>query len=684
MRRGAARLMALAVLAVSGCFFSFPAHAEAKESWAVYWYLCGSDLESENGFATSDLAETLEVDLPDHVKVIVQTGGARAWDNDLVDASALCRLKRSGDEIEVVGVADRASMGAPNTLRDFLAFCEKNYPADHKVLILWDHGGGSGEGLCYDELHGGDVLTFGELRAALEAVYGANPDKKPFELVGIDACLMATLEMAGVCAPYAGYLVASEETEPGCGWKYDGWLSALSRNPAMSAAELGRVVCDTYYEGCREHGLEKNVTLSVIDLSKTDDLNLAVSFLGALGISSLLDDPSGFYADFSRGAKRAESYSAGMVDLASLAAENARLFPEAAEAVLQAVRESVVYQVKGPYRKNTNGISVFLPSTKDAEAYGRFEDSASASEMWGLYYLYEPLLRGEISEGARQFLQSLSEFFESLGDDAEPPERPSSPWNPSGLAQGLNFPPSGRWDASAMASALNFVETAEMKLDDHPVEYVEQDGETYARLDLGAERAALLERVTFILAMCDEEGVPTVLLGEDSDLSADWEKGRFLDNFRGVWGSIDGHLAAMSVTSVTDDYILYEVPLLLKGKPYNLTVAYDFSSKEYRMLTARPDVEGAPPGKDERLLVEGDEITLIHHSLDLENEELVPFEGDTFRIGKKSRFQETPLPDGQYAFMFAMTDYRENVYYSLPSGVEVKDGEPEIFKPDGK
>lgn len=686
MRRFAAFFLSFAALAALRCPDALAAPAEkTQETWAVYWYLCGSDLESENGFATRDLAETLEVVLPGNVKVVVQTGGSEAWDNDLVDASALYRLERSGDEIGIVDKVGRSSMGAPETLRDFLRFCEKNYPADRKVLILWDHGGGSGGGVCYDELHGGDDLTFGELRAALEAVYGDEPDKKPFELIGIDACLMATLEMVGVCAPYAGYLVASEETEPGCGWKYDGWLAALSANTAMGAAELGRVLCDSYYEGCREHGLEKNVTLSVIDLARADDLNLAVSCLGALGISLVLDDPSAFYADFARGAKNAENYSGGMVDLASLAAANARLFPEAAEAVLEAVRESVVYQVKGPYRKNSNGVSVFLPSPKDAAAYDRFEESALASGMRGILYLFEPLLRGGFSGAAEEFLQDVADFFAEKGeapDSPERPERPTSPWSSSTLAQGLNFPSLGRWDAAAMAAGLNFVETAEMKLDDHPVEYVEQEGETYVRLSLGGEKAALLERVTFILALCDEDGTPKVFLGEDSDLTTDWEKGRFQDNFRGVWGSIDGHLASMSVTSVTDAYTLYEVPILMRGKPYTLTVACDTDKEAFRMLTARPDVEGAPPGKNERLLVEGDEITLVLHALDLEKEELVPFEGDTLTIGKDSTFKEMILPDGFYAFMFAMTDYRENVYYSMLSGVRMEGGEPEIFSLD--
>lgn len=35
------------------------------ESWAVYWYLCGSDLESNGGFATTDLSEMMEVELPE-------------------------------------------------------------------------------------------------------------------------------------------------------------------------------------------------------------------------------------------------------------------------------------------------------------------------------------------------------------------------------------------------------------------------------------------------------------------------------------------------------------------------------------------------------------------------------------------------------------------------------------------
>ena len=74
MRRASARFFLFcAMLAFWGCpvLHAAPA-AKAKETWAVYWYLCGSDLESENGFATGDLAETLEVVLPDNVMFMVR------------------------------------------------------------------------------------------------------------------------------------------------------------------------------------------------------------------------------------------------------------------------------------------------------------------------------------------------------------------------------------------------------------------------------------------------------------------------------------------------------------------------------------------------------------------------------------------------------------------------------------
>lgn len=42
------------------------------DSWVIYWYLCGSDLESNAAAATTDLQEMLQVTLPENVKVVIR------------------------------------------------------------------------------------------------------------------------------------------------------------------------------------------------------------------------------------------------------------------------------------------------------------------------------------------------------------------------------------------------------------------------------------------------------------------------------------------------------------------------------------------------------------------------------------------------------------------------------------
>ena len=50
--------------------------AEETDDWAIYWYLSGSDLESNYGSATEDLSELMEAELPENVKIVIETGGS--------------------------------------------------------------------------------------------------------------------------------------------------------------------------------------------------------------------------------------------------------------------------------------------------------------------------------------------------------------------------------------------------------------------------------------------------------------------------------------------------------------------------------------------------------------------------------------------------------------------------------
>ena len=191
-----------------------------NDSWAVYWYLCGSDLESENGAATADLMEMLEVELPENVSVVIQTGGASSWDNDTVSPNVIGRYLYDVNGFQQIDEQPQANMGEAQTLADFLSFCESNFPAEHKVMIFWNHGGGSVSGAAFDENYDNDSLTLDEMYSAFSLVYDLIDGETPFEVVGFDTCLMATIDTAYAFSDIAKYLVASEELEPGCGWNY--------------------------------------------------------------------------------------------------------------------------------------------------------------------------------------------------------------------------------------------------------------------------------------------------------------------------------------------------------------------------------------------------------------------------------------------------------------------------------
>ncbi|MBQ6294358.1 MAG: hypothetical protein IJK80_00685, partial [Firmicutes bacterium] len=66
-----------------------PVYTGSDETWAIYWYLCGSDLESKYGCGTDDLIEVTKIQLPDNIKIVIETGGTKRWQNDTMQTRVL-------------------------------------------------------------------------------------------------------------------------------------------------------------------------------------------------------------------------------------------------------------------------------------------------------------------------------------------------------------------------------------------------------------------------------------------------------------------------------------------------------------------------------------------------------------------------------------------------------------------
>lgn len=611
--------------------------AAEEDEWAIYWYLCGSDLESQYGCATEDLGELLEVELPENVKVVIETGGSSQWQNDTVEAEYLERYVYSNEGLECVEQLPSASMGDSSTLADFLEFCNDNYPAKHTAVIFWNHGGGSAGGVSFDEIYDYDSLSLWEMYEAFDSVYELSEEAPPLELVGFDACLMATVDTANAFSDIARYMVASEETEPGNGWYYTGWAEALANEPEMDGAKLGTAICDSYMEGCEMYGTEEETTLSVVDLGKIGPVLTAYDNMGKEALANACEDTS-FFSYFGRNAEIAENYGGNtkdtgytnMVDLRDLALMNQDVLSDTCEDVIQALDECVVYKVNGAYRQQAGGLSCYYSydgSISDFETYSEIGASDSFK------YFYDYALTGSLSEDGLEYVAEMG--YEELPEVAVLEETEDS---------------------------------------GYPV-YINEDG--YGVMELSADTLNMLKGVYCNLAYYDEEEDILLYLGRDNDIDMDWENGVFTDNFRDVWGAIDGNLCYMDIIYEGADYNLYSIPILLNGEEYQLHVVYDYNEEEYQILGARKGLDDN--GMSDRNLVqlkEGDEITTLHYGSTLSgDDELQMVEVDTFTVTEDASFGEEELGDGTFAMTFELVDARNDSAMSDPILFTVENGE---------
>ena len=607
-----------------------------KGTWAIYWYLCGSDLETNGGFASTDLAEMMEVELPEGVNVVIQTGGSAQWQNDLMDAEKLQRWVYNSEGLTLVDEQPSASMGKAQTLADFLAFANQNYPAEKVAVTFWNHGGGSVSGAAFDELYDNDSLRLDEMYEAFDSVWKANPEAPALELVGFDTCLMATIDVAATFQNFAKYLVGSEELEPGNGWLYSGWMGALAEDPSMDGETLGKEICDAYYAGCEAVGTQDQTTLSLTDLTKLTPLLEAYDAFGKEALSAAAEDPA-FFAELSRAAAQSENYGGNtreqgytnMVDLGHLARQTAWMLPSAQD-VSDALADCVLYQVGGIYRAEATGLSCYYSYNGDVDDFNGYV-SVGTSEAFKNLYAYE--LTGELAEGGEALLDSM--------EIEEMPEIPT-------LAD-------TDWDGAPLD--------------------VNDEGTAY--LTLGTDANSVLAGIGFSLYLIDEANDRMMLLGTDNDMTADWEEGVFYDNFRGVWGAIDGHLVYMELSFEGEDYNLYSVPILLNEEEYNLQVAYDFTAEEWTILGASKGLDDSGMGSKElRLLEVGDVITTIWKVASYSgDDDFEMYTAEDLLVTADTSFGETALPDGEYSMQFEMWDSVGNYAYSDIVTFECADGE---------
>ena len=175
-------------------------NVNAKQTWLVMLYLAGdNDLDDRLASALARL-NAITTTLPPNVTIVAQFDGRGVNDTSR-------HVFRSNATPIRASLSERA-MNQANTLRDFIVYAREQAPnANAAYLVIADHGRGT-DGIGLDEANGNTMMTPAALREALRQA--TQDGAIPIDVLHLDACLMAMIEQAAEVAPYARYLVASQ------------------------------------------------------------------------------------------------------------------------------------------------------------------------------------------------------------------------------------------------------------------------------------------------------------------------------------------------------------------------------------------------------------------------------------------------------------------------------------------
>lgn len=243
-----------------------------KVDRTIMIYMIGSNLESEAGYASADIQEMIDSNFnTNDVRVLLYVGGTKKWQNTIFKTNENAIYEVTGSGITKIKSYSRSLMTKKENITQFMDYVYDNYSSNSYSLIFWDHGAGPfGYGIDeYDSKS--ETLSIIDIDSAINNSKLIKNQK--LELLGFDACLMSSIEIANYFKEEANYLVAAAEIEPGDGWDYE-FLKKI--NKSVSSVQMGKYIVDEYYNyyissasgSIFGYSYGPEVTLSLIDLSK--------------------------------------------------------------------------------------------------------------------------------------------------------------------------------------------------------------------------------------------------------------------------------------------------------------------------------------------------------------------------------------------------------------------------------
>ncbi len=356
---------------------SLPGHVCRPRQWTVMAFMSGdSNLHNVVGLNLEQMEKAAQAVPPGSgaSRIILVADGYRQNDTIVLTMGLGEKelTKLEGNET-FLGEMTELDMSDGKSLRDFGVWAIGRYPAEHYLMVLWDHGSGwktmprpPSRGFSIDMGSNPDdpgseeiFISTGEYGEALNDIVAAAGRR--LDLLAFDACLMSMYEVALATAPYANYFLASEELVPMEGCNYETLLKGLFADETAPVTEWAAPFPAAYVATD-----EWFYTMALTDLSKMGALTEALDELGQALIQEMSSEPGRARIADARSKTLAfdtpEHRDLGAF-VSRLAADegNSTAVREAAGKVSQRIGEAVLEtKSRGRYLSAT-GLAIYLP-----------------------------------------------------------------------------------------------------------------------------------------------------------------------------------------------------------------------------------------------------------------------------------------------------------------------------------
>ena len=573
--------------------------------------MVGSDLEGKDGAGTQDLNELIygyrSLLDSQEVEIIVAFGGANkdGWRGmKLANISQLISDSDDqafGDETGPSAYlyrADGANMGDESSLKLFLDYLRDGYVNfDQRFLTFWDHGN-SYRGFGGDSNFNEDDLSMDQIAQAFQRSQAG-----VFDLIGFDACLMASVEVAKVIEPHAEYMIASEELEPGHGWLWSAVIQSYAEEDDV--VEAGIRMVDNFVQDVHGSNKYDRRTLSLLDLDQYDLLVATLNpVISAYGQQLSFSDE--YSASLIYGQTNVRSYgederddSRASVDLMHFAQLLAKNPPNAQigsslNELMDAIDRFVVHYAHDGSLPNSYGVAIDAPENTNPE-----------------YSAYK------INDTWLDFQRAYEEFWQS---DTTPPELEASAANvdPQSLQLDPTAPDELDFGVVVTFEDDNLAEVTSLYGFIQPFEYEDGSVEDYFMVVAELETYSTDTEGEYFVPAWDQYWF-TVEYDPAEDTA--WIPASFTEYFeeddQGYWV----YTAEIDYAQSGSDYLDYAVMTLITDESWEV-VYHDIQTYQY-IYSGPDDEEGTVQFDKATWQIEpGDVVQFWNYGFNLNNESL--------------------------------------------------------------